>query len=184
MDIKVDLSDVTINTERLILRPWQKTDLNDFFDYASVPGVGEMAGWPHHRFKITTKAVLQSFIEGKNIFAIELRENNKVIGSIGLHASWANEDPEYMHLKLKDLGYTLSKDYWGQGLTPEAAKAVICLCFENLDIDAITCGHFRYNTQSKRVIEKCGFTFVKESTYHAIQLRKTIDDAKYIMYRS
>ena len=184
MDVAVDISGVIIKTERLLLRPWQKKDLNDFFEYASVPGVGEMAGWPHHRNKKSTKQVLQLFIDGKNIFAIELMEKNKVIGSIGFHPSWANEDPDFMHLKVKDIGYALSKKYWGQGLAPEAAIAVIEWGFLNLDIDALTCGHFRYNIQSKRVIEKCGFTFVKESVYHAKQLNQVIDDAKYIMMRS
>ncbi len=37
-----------IDTERLRLRPWRPNDLLDFYEYASVPGVGEMAGWPHH----------------------------------------------------------------------------------------------------------------------------------------
>lgn len=34
-----------IETERLILRPFKQTDLEDFYEYASVEGVGEMAGW-------------------------------------------------------------------------------------------------------------------------------------------
>ncbi|MCL2045117.1 MAG: GNAT family N-acetyltransferase [Oscillospiraceae bacterium] len=184
MDIFIDVSKVYIITERLILRPWLTSDLDDFYEYASVPGVGEMAGWPHHRFKRTTRQVLQLFIEGKNVFAMELIENNKVIGSIGFHTSWANEDPDYQHLKVKDIGYTLSKDYWGQGLTPEAAKALIDWTFTNVDIDALTVCHFLDNHQSQRVIEKCGFTFVKEGTYNARQLNKVMDDAKYIMLRS
>ena len=182
MDIIINVSGTVINTERLIIRPWKRKDLSDFYEYASVPGVGEMAGWPHHESKNTTKYVSKSFMEVNNVFAIEYRENGKVIGSIGFHLSWANEDPEYKHLRVKDLGYSLSKDYWGRGLTPEAAMAVIEWVKNNYDIDALTCGHFRYNTQSKRVIEKCGFTFVRESTYHARQLNAFIDDAKYIKY--
>jgi ribosomal-protein-alanine N-acetyltransferase len=184
MDVFVDISNVYIITERLILRPWEKSDLNDFYEYASVPGVGEMAGWPHHKTKRTTRQIMQLFIEGKSVFAIELQNNKKVIGSIGFHSSWVNEDSDYGHLKAKDIGYTLSKDYWGQGLTPEAAKALIDWSFSNLDIDAITVVHFRDNYQSKRVVEKCGFTFIREGTYYARQLDKVIDDAKYIMLRS
>ena len=37
-----------IETERLILRPFTQADLGDFYEYASVEGVGEMAGWKHH----------------------------------------------------------------------------------------------------------------------------------------
>ena len=44
MDIPIDVSSTVIETERLILHPWQEADLNDFNAYASIPGVGEMAG--------------------------------------------------------------------------------------------------------------------------------------------
>lgn len=39
---------MTIETDRLILRAWQEADVNGFYEYASAPGVGEMAGWKHH----------------------------------------------------------------------------------------------------------------------------------------
>ena len=48
MNAAVDISNVILETERLILRPWKLEDLEDFYEYASVDGVGEMAGWPHH----------------------------------------------------------------------------------------------------------------------------------------
>mgnify|MGYP007085942136 CR=1 FL=1 len=44
MNAEIDISNVVLRTERLILRPWQESDLDDFFGYASVDGVGEMAG--------------------------------------------------------------------------------------------------------------------------------------------
>ena len=183
MDIKVDVSDVTIKTERLILRPWKKSDLKDFFEYASTPGLGEMAGWPHHQSMETSRRVLQAFVSDKNVFAIVYRRNRKVIGSIGLHVSWANEDDRFKHLVIKDIGYALSKNYWGRGLTPEAVSAVIECCFDYFGIDALTCGHFKVNDQSRRVIEKCGFSFVMESTYFAKQLDMTIPDVKYILLK-
>ena len=37
-----------IETKRLIIRSFKQTDLEDFYEYASVEGVGEMAGWKHH----------------------------------------------------------------------------------------------------------------------------------------
>ncbi len=45
MNAVIDLKNVCLETERLILREWQETDLADFFEYASVDGVGQMAGW-------------------------------------------------------------------------------------------------------------------------------------------
>jgi len=183
MDIAVDFSNIHIETERTILRYWKETDIDDFFEYASVEGVGEMAGWPHHASKESSKKILDSFIAGKNELAIVYKANNKVIGSLGLHPSWACDEKEYAGLKIKDVGYTLSKDYWGQGLMPEIVKSVINLCFNTIGLDALTCGHFISNNQSKRVIEKCGFSFVKDSEFHAKQLNKSIKDKKYILLK-
>ena len=45
MNAEIDISNVVLRTERLILRPWRESDLDDFFGYASVDGVGEMARW-------------------------------------------------------------------------------------------------------------------------------------------
>ena len=46
MNKPIDISNVVISTPRLTLRPWRETDLADFYEYASVDGVGQMAGWP------------------------------------------------------------------------------------------------------------------------------------------
>ena len=45
MNAPIDAANIRIETERLILRSWRESDLQDFYEYASVPGVGEMAGW-------------------------------------------------------------------------------------------------------------------------------------------
>ena len=180
MDIPIDISNINIETERLILRPFSQSDLEDFYAYASVPGVGEMAGWPHHQSIETSKTVLQSFVANKDVFALFHKTDRKVIGSLGLHSSWTNEDKQYKNLKAKEIGYVLAKDYWGQGLVPEAVTAVIDYRFENFDVEAFSIGHFVENIQSKRVIEKCGFTFIKKSQYYSKQLNRRYDDMKYI----
>jgi ribosomal-protein-alanine N-acetyltransferase len=183
VDVEIDISKTIIETDRLILRAWKETDLNDFFEYACIDGVGEMAGWKHHETLEESRIILSNFITEKNVFAIVYKNNDKVIGSLGLHDSWAINDPEYKDINLKEIGYVLSKNYWGRGLIPEAVKEVIKFCFDKLNIDALTIGHFSTNMQSKRVIEKCGFKFVKQSEHYAKQLQKNFDDMKYIIYR-
>ena len=52
MNANVDLTGVVLETDRLIIREWSEMDLEDFFEYAKVDGVGQMAGWIHiHQFK-------------------------------------------------------------------------------------------------------------------------------------
>ena len=62
------------------------------------------------------------------------------------------------------IGYVLARDYWGRGLMPEAVMASINYCFSQLTCDFLTCCHFAWNHQSRRVIEKCGFRFFREET--------------------
>lgn len=158
MNAEIDISNIVLETERLIMRPWKSSDLDDFFEYASVPGVGEMAGWPPHKSKDDSKIILDRFINGKKTFALVDKNKNKVIGSLGVEL-YGSEDKlsEFFSYKGRSIGYVLSKDYWGQGLMPEAVKAVIDYLFNTLDYDFLLCGHFDFNNRSKRVQEKCGF---------------------------
>ena len=183
MDIHISVKDTRLTTERLYLRPFETTDLDEFYAYASVEGVGEMAGWPHHTDIELTKKILQEFIDKQEVFAIVFKATQQVIGSLGIHRSWANEDPDLEDLNVKEIGYVLAKPYWGQGLMAEAVKAVIKHGFEHWKLDAFTVGHFTHNAQSRRVIEKCGFTFYKEDTYQAKQLNQIFEDRKYICFR-
>jgi len=159
MNKPIDITGVTLTTERLTLRPWRESDLHDFYEYASVDGVGQMAGWKPHRSMEESQEILTRFIAGKKIFALEHR--GKVIGSLGVHDYNETQHPGYGELTGAEIGYVLSKAYWGRGLMPEAVKAVIDWLFCEVQLDFIICGHFVQNRQSRRVIEKCGFRYVK-----------------------
>ncbi len=181
MDIKIDLTDTVVQTKRLILRYWKESDLSDFFAYASEPGVGEMAGWPHHKSIDESREILDNFRQTKNVFAIAHRQQDKVIGSLGLHYSWASNKDEYRHLISKEIGFVLAKGYWGQGLIPEAVQAVINYCFGELGIEILTSGHFSSNYQSKRVIEKCGFKYIETAKYYSEPLNQNFAIKRYIL---
>ena len=58
-----------------------------------------------------------------------------------------------------EIGYWIGKPYWGQGLIPEAVKALLSRCFDDLSLDAVWCGYYDGNDKSKRVCEKCGFKY-------------------------
>lgn len=159
MNKKIDISETIIKTERLVLRPWKETDLQDFNEYASVDGVGQMAGWPPHKTLEESAAILKMFMEEKKTFAVEF--NGKVIGSLGIEEYDEEKLPEFNEKQGREIGYVLAKDYWGQGLMPEAVKAVIKYLLEDVKLDFLICCHFTDNEQSKRVQEKCGFEHYK-----------------------
>ena len=161
----VDISSVKLETERLILRPFEVKDLEDFFEYASVEGVGECAGWNHHENIEVSKDILTDFIRERKTFALVYKENNKVIGSLGLEESKEDIYKLNPFASFVELGYVLSKDYWGKGLMTEASKRVIEFIFSDLGVDYITVCHFVENDRSRRVIEKLGFKYVCEDVF-------------------
>lgn len=164
MNAAVDVTGKRLETERVIIRPWKKEDLEDFYEYAKVDGVGQMAGWNPHTSIQESEEILNSFIEEKKEYAIELKENHKVIGSIGLEELSLPLDAPYDKYIGREIGYVLSKAYWGQGIMPEAVKCVIRDCFEEEHYDFLLCSHSITNEQSQRVIEKCGFRFLTENS--------------------
>ena len=163
MNAQIDITGIVLQTERLILRPWHQEDLDDFYEYASVDGVGQMAGWLPHESKENTQTILDSFIGGKKTFALEL--DGKVIGSLGIETYDPEKYPDLAPLQGRSIGYVLSKDYWGQGLMPEAVKAVQQYLFETVGLDFLLISHFVWNGQSRRVIQKCGFQYLQTSIH-------------------
>ena len=158
MQEKIKVTGTVLKTPRLTLRTFEQNDLQDFYSYAKVDGVGQMAGWMPHRNIEETQEILNLFLRDQNNFAIV--ENGRTIGSIGLNSF--DEDlfdsfPQYQNLRMTALGYVLAKDRWGNGLMPEAARAVLKWLFEEKNIDAVICGNFESNPRSGRVKEKLGF---------------------------
>ena len=163
MNKQIDISNVVLTTERLTLRPWRESDLDDLYEYARVDGVGQMAGWNPHRSMEESGTILASFIKQKKTFALEYR--GKVIGSLGIEEYSEENYPELDGLQGREIGYVLSKEYWGQGLMPEAVKAVITWLFQEEKLDFILCGHFDRNDRSRRVVEKCGFRYIRTTKF-------------------
>ena len=179
MNKHIDISNTVLTTQCLILRPWRESDLEDFYEYASVDGVGQMAGWMPHRDMEESRRILSHFIKGKHIFALE--HQGKVIGSLGIEEYNEELYPELAELQGREIGYVLSKAYWGQGLMPEAVKAAIDWLFREVKLDFIIVGHFEQNRQSRRVIEKCGFRYNKTAPYQT-RYGTTETSREYILY--
>lgn len=163
MNAQFDITNLKIQTARLVLRPWEDSDLDNLYEYASVDGVGQRAGWLPHKSKEESRQILEKFIENKKTFAIEY--NKKVIGSLGVEYYREDDFPSLADLKGRELGYVLSKDHWGKGLMPEAVKAVIDYLFKVEKLDFIIISYYEWNRQSARVAEKCGLKPIKNTVH-------------------
>lgn len=146
-----------VETDRLYLRQRTSADAEDIFAYARLPEVSVPAGFP----AVETLAdelyyiehIYPSNLAKENIpsgYGITLKGTDKVIGSIDF--------PHRHGDKTLEIGYLLHPDYWGQGIVPEAGRAMLQVGFELLGLDKIILICYDYNKQSQAVARKLGFT--------------------------
>lgn len=147
-----------IETGRLILRPWQETDAEALFRYASDPDIGPMAGWPPHTSVENSLEIIRTVFAAPETYAVVLKETNEPIGCCGIMFSNSLHTAD-MQPNEAEIGYWIGKPYWGQDLIPEAVKALLSRCFNELGLVSVWCGYYEGNGKSKRVCEKCGFKF-------------------------
>ena len=183
MDVPFDVVGHIIVTKRVTMRPFMVGDVHDVYAYASVPGVGETAGWPHHKSIEESAEMLETFIGKKDSFAVFHKADKKVIGSLAFHGSWSNRNENYMHLTAKEVGCVLAKPYWGQGLATEILEAAVEFGFDVMGLDALAIAHIAENVASGRVAKKCGFVYIETGVYHSKKLGKSFDDIRHIKLR-
>lgn len=146
-------------TERLTLRPWREDDAAALYRYASDPRIGPIAGWPPHESEAESLTIIRTVFAAPETYAVVLREAGEAIGCIGLQTGEAANVP--LGFREAELGYWLGVPYWGQGLIPEAARALTRHAFTTLRLEALWCTCREDNAQSRRVMEKCGFAYVR-----------------------
>ena len=146
-----------LETQRLILRRWEDRDAEDLFRYASDPEVGPIAGWPPHQSVEESRDVIRNVLNGKEAYAVCLKEDGKAIGAIELklngHTDMTDRDDEC------EMGYWLGKPFWGKGIMPEAVKEMLRHAFEDCGMRKVWIGYYEGNMKSRRVQEKCGFKY-------------------------
>ena len=179
MNKPIDITGVALKTDRLTLRPFRESDLQDLYTYAQVDGVGQMAGWLPHKNIEESRVILDMFIREKKTLALELQ--GKVIGSLGIEFYNEKNYPEFQELQGREIGYVLAKDHWGQGLMPEAVQAIIRYLFEVENLDFLICGHFAHNSRSRRVIEKCGFRYSRTVSFET-QFGTKVPAMEYVLF--
>ena len=148
-------------TRRLVLRRWEQADAEDLYRYACDPDVGPIAGWPPHKNPDESRAVIRDVLNGREAYAICLKEDGRAIGAIELklngHTDLTDRDDEC------EMGYWLGKPFWGRGIVPEAVTEMLRRAFEDIGMQKVWVGYYEGNSKSKRVQEKCRFRFQRKS---------------------
>lgn len=174
-----------LDTPRLLLRPWEDADAEILYKWASDPDVGPRAGWPVHTSVANSLEIIHGPLGKSETYALVLKETGEPIGSAGLFSpeefcAPADLPKEAVQL---ELGYWIAKPYWGRGLVPEAGRELLRHAFEDLSCVMAHCSHFDINAQSKRVIEKLGFTYRMTRDTTPAQSGETHPTLCYILSR-
>ena len=167
----------TIETKRLILRRFRVEDADDMYsNWASDPEVTKFLTWPTHESVEGTRELLKDWVskyEDGTYFnwVMEYKETGKAIGNIS--AVRFDEKTE-----AAEIGYCMSRAYWGQELMPEALKAVMDYLFDEVGVNRVAACHDSNNPKSGRVMDKAGMKL--EGTLRAAGRNNTgISDKVY-----
>ena len=143
---------VRIRTERLILRPFELSDVDDVLAYASDPEWSRFLTAPNPYTSEHARDYVDQNIsadwEKEAVFAIEYA--GKVIGSVGLRINSPNSRAE--------LGYAIARTHWNRGLMSEAVQGLVEWGFDHLGLAKISSFADVENIASWRVMEKIGMT--------------------------
>lgn len=156
--LSLSMADSFLETDRLILRPWHLNDAKALYKYAGSPLVGPAAGWAPHASVEDSCNIIRTVLSMPETYAVVLKATGEPVGSIGVmfgdgvHSAEKNDDDA-------EIGYWIGVPYWGHGLMPEAVTRILARCFDELGITRVWCGYYEGNVKSRRVMEKCGFTF-------------------------
>lgn len=168
-----------IETERLILRKLQESDLDAIFAWASDEEVAKYVTFSTHQTKEDTRRILDLWLrqyedEDTIRFAIVKKDSSEVMGMIDVPRITPEGYPE--------IGYSSAKKYWGKGYMTEACKAMVDYLFER-GYQKILIRARVENIGSNRVIEKTGFVFTKREEVHLEKLDKMVTLNFYEMER-
>src|SRR5262245_56052836 len=182
------LSDVAwrpppIETERVLLRGWEPSDVEAVFVYASDPEVPCYVAFPRSRSLDDCRAFLVGFVADHyrdhelDYCICDKREPAQALGGLGVY--WRSKPHRVM-----ELGYVLRRSAWGHGFVPEAGRALVRPAFATTDVERIYAPIFAPNAKSRRAAEKMGLDFEGVLRSASEHNGRRWDEAVYAVVRS
>ncbi len=154
-----------LETGRLILRRYVNADAAAMYkNWASDQEVTRFLTWPTHPNQEVSGRVIEDWVnqysdDSYYHWAIILKDNGEEpIGDIAVVSLKEN-------VSMAHVGYCIGRNWWHQGITSEALKAVMEFLFDVVDVNRIEARHDPRNPNSGKVMEKCGMKY--EGTLHS-----------------
>jgi ribosomal-protein-alanine N-acetyltransferase len=155
-----------LETERLVLRKFDKMDINDIYELRTCERVMKyMDAPPMESLEETERFlnyILKTYEDGEGInWVISLKGSERMIGYIGF---WRFDRGNYRG----EIGYALKKDFWNMGLMSEAVNRIIKFAFESMPLNSIEGNVNPFNIPSIKLLEKSKFNregYFRENYY-------------------
>jgi RimJ/RimL family protein N-acetyltransferase len=158
---------IEFETERLRLRQWIASDRDPFARLSNDPQVMEF--FPNVLDRSASEAMvdrLQAIIteRGWGLWAVETQLDRQFIGFVGLHIPKVDLPCS----PCVEIGWRLAFPYWGKGYATEAAKGVLKVGFDRLNLPEIVSFTATINRRSRAVMERLGMNLAAETFEHPI----------------
>ena len=165
-----------LHTDRLLLRPFHSGDVDDVFAYAQNPEWNRFLPVPDPYTRRDADEFVARCIlaDGEERFEWAVVHDGRVSGGVSLTVHRAG---------VAELGYSIARPLWGQGLATEAARAIIEHAFENLGLVRIQAFADLRNVGSWRVMEKLGMQREGVLRSHRTLRGEPVDDVLYAIFR-
>ncbi len=177
MTVNIPLSTI-LETDRLRLRSVSDADIELIWSATRFEGFTDGMPWDPPDSKEEILARLPKHIDAWNdgvsyIFTIELTKIDNPIGRIAIRKT---NTPN-----IWNIGFWIHPEYWNNGYATEAAKEILFFGFTRLGAEKITTAHAKWNSVSKRVIEKLGFKITGENPCGFRKGGKPVPEYEYVI---
>ncbi len=171
-----------LQTERLLIRPWQDSDRPAFAEMSADPEAMKYLGG------IWDEATSDGFIDrciahlsdhGFGVCALEIKQKNTLIGFAGLKkvSFKANFTPAI------EIGWRLGKPYWNKGYATEAATEILTYAFHQLGIKEVISYVTPQNKASLKVMHKLGMSSNENENFKHPNMKQDDPMAEMVLYR-
>ena len=149
----------TLETERLVLRPFKDSDFEDYLSMVHSPEVRAALRTSEEEGRAEAWYALAAFagqwqLRGTGMWALEEKNTGNFVGRTGLH------NPERHDWPGVEVGWTLHPDYWGLGYATEAGQEAIRYGFHELSQERLFSIILPENYRSQAVAKRLGFVVI------------------------
>lgn len=138
-------------TSKLKLRKIRPSDISSLLKYCNNKNISDqIINIPYPYLEedaiFRMNFILQGFKNKERyVFAITFKDNEELIGEIGLHLDKTNNSAQF--------GYWIAEPFWSKGIASEATAGILKFGFEKLSLNKIYATHYPDNVASGKVMQ-------------------------------